>query len=52
MAKAKDLVEVTVKIPKGTYGKLLVTSEDEGIPVDDLVTEAVEDHLEPEENPE
>lgn len=52
MAKSKELVEVTVKIPKGTYGKLLLTSEDEGVTVDEIVTEAVENELEPEDDPE
>ncbi len=49
MAKSNNLVEVTVQIPQGTYGRLLIASEEEDIGVDELITEAVDNYLNTEE---
>jgi len=51
--KAKqEKLDVSVKLPKGLYGELLLVSERDNIPLDDLVTEIIEDYFVEEESPE
>ena len=55
MTKTKtrpEKLDVSVKLPKGLYGELLFVSERDNIPLDDLVTEIIEDYFAEEESPE
>jgi hypothetical protein len=55
MTKTKtrpEKLDVSVKLPKGLYGELLLVSERDNIPLDDLVTEIIEDYFAEEESPE
>ncbi|MGC8580005.1 MAG: hypothetical protein ACP5MB_08115 [bacterium] len=53
--RQKELVDIETKLPKGMYGELLMISDRDGVSVDDLLAEIVEDYFEgdePEDNPE
>ena len=52
MAKGKEPMEISVKLPKGLYGTLLQISDRDNVNMDDLLTDIVEDYFESGDEPE
>ncbi len=51
MTKNKNLMDISVRLPQVQITDLLQIAEQDGISLDELLKDIVQDHLEPEENP-